>query len=555
MQQMLLVPLAFAPAGPHLSLAQNSVGCCARLVLQYRPGGDLEGGLDDRRNADISALKRLFYTAGAASKDEEDDVAAPADGTVAETRDTNYQLGIYLDIPLARWSMNLLPHQQASCSSPHLALRPAPEPGASHRRFVSQVLLNVFQPEYVHMFETLLATSEPWLYLHVKLPGGVANLGSPDWALPGVPGVEASPNGSRAPLDGTLMRVVAVQRQPDARLALVVQGLGRAHVLRGTQALPYARADVQLLPDSEALCAAARATRRFRRRGGANGSLGGELSDAAWRRLVMVAAVAEERHWWAYEAKPVKIGRRLPPAFCSFDPAEAGASARAAAAVQDALSSAPAPPAHNGGVEGVEEYELDAGRGPLRAALQAAVEVARAEDDAAEDDVAAAAAEATATAAVGVGADEVEEAERLLALEVQVWAEFDALLRRIAASTDTPSQVPAPAQLLSLLPPPPSAGWPAGFILEKIVVGLRRRASEQRANQWYNEADETEPYVPCTASYPHRRRAQRLSYSIWSAIRDDQTDHQSVLEMPSTSDRLRAVLLRLRDVSARLDAE
>jgi Lon protease-like protein len=101
-----------------------------------------------------------------------------------------------------------------------------------------QVLLNVFQPEYVHMFETLLATPQPWLYLHIQLPGGVVNLGSPEWALPGVPGVEASPKGSRAALDGTLMRVVAVKRQQDARLALIVQGLSRAHVLRGTQALP-----------------------------------------------------------------------------------------------------------------------------------------------------------------------------------------------------------------------------------------------------------------------------------------------------------------------------
>jgi hypothetical protein len=89
--------------------------------------------------------------------------------------------------------------------------------------------------------------------------------------------------------------------------------------------------------------------------------------------------------------------------------------------------------------------------------------------------------------------------------------------------------------------------------LEKIVIGLRRRASEQRANQWYNEEDETEPYVPYAPSYPSRRRAQRLSYSIWSAIRDEEADHQSVLEVHNTSDRLRAVLLRLRDVAARLD--
>ena len=110
-----------------------------------------------------------------------------------------------------------------------------------------QTILNVFQPQYTLMFETLLATPEPWYYLHVHLPGGADNLANPEYAL--VPG-------SKAPLAGTLMQVVSVERLSDARLILVVQGLGRAAVLRATQQLPYARADVQLLPDREALLAA-----------------------------------------------------------------------------------------------------------------------------------------------------------------------------------------------------------------------------------------------------------------------------------------------------------
>jgi len=84
-----------------------------------------------------------------------------------------------------------------------------------------------------------------------------------------------------------------------------------------------------------------------------------------------------------------------------------------------------------------------------------------------------------------------------------------------------------------------------------MVVGLRQRASEQRANQWFNEEDETEPYMPFVSSYPPRRRAQRLSYSAWSVIRDEETDLQPILEIASTSDRLRAVLLRLREVTGR----
>ena len=48
---------------------------------------------------------------------------------------------------------------------------------------------------------------------------------------------------------------------------------------------------------------------------------------------------------------------------------------------------------------------------------------------------------------------------------------------------------------------------------------------------------------------PARRRAQRLSFSVWAMIRDRTDaarDLQAVLEVPSTSDRLRLALVRLR---------
>ena len=64
------------------------------------------------------------------------------------------------------------------------------------------------------------------------LPGGVDNLGSEDFAL--------AAKDSKAPRHGTLMQIVAVQRETDARLTLVVQGLARGVALRCTQALQYA---------------------------------------------------------------------------------------------------------------------------------------------------------------------------------------------------------------------------------------------------------------------------------------------------------------------------
>ena len=56
---------------------------------------------------------------------------------------------------------------------------------------------------------------------------------------------------------------MAVQRESDSRLTLLVHGLSRAVVVRPLQELPYARADVQLLPDDEALSAAAVAAGHF----------------------------------------------------------------------------------------------------------------------------------------------------------------------------------------------------------------------------------------------------------------------------------------------------
>ena len=63
-------------------------------------------------------------------------------------------------MPIARFRTVLLPHQQAA--------------------------FNIFQPQLVHMFETLLSTPQPWLYVHALLPGGAENLGNPEYALPGL---------------------------------------------------------------------------------------------------------------------------------------------------------------------------------------------------------------------------------------------------------------------------------------------------------------------------------------------------------------------------------
>ena len=162
-------------------------------MLADPPIADLSGGEDADRNAAVASLKSLFY-----APDPPKDLPGRRDAS---------RLSLMLDVPLCRWSFEILPHQQAA--------------------------LNVFQPQYTHMFEALLSRPPPHYYVHVLLPGGTQSLGQPEYELK--PGTEA-------PLAGTLMEVIHVRREPDSRLSLIVRGLSRGVVVRATQASPGALA-------------------------------------------------------------------------------------------------------------------------------------------------------------------------------------------------------------------------------------------------------------------------------------------------------------------------
>ena len=72
-----------------------------------RRSADLYGGQDTQRNEDIEALKRAFY--GGGTEDSFRDAAASDARLVA----TANEFGLIKDVPLCRWSMHLLPHQQS----------------------------------------------------------------------------------------------------------------------------------------------------------------------------------------------------------------------------------------------------------------------------------------------------------------------------------------------------------------------------------------------------------------------------------------------------------
>ena len=72
-------------------------------------GGDLEGGIDPERNAEIAKLKKIFYDPSA--DDTDACLAASTDDTDA---DLDASTGLLRNLPLARFNICIMPHQQAT---------------------------------------------------------------------------------------------------------------------------------------------------------------------------------------------------------------------------------------------------------------------------------------------------------------------------------------------------------------------------------------------------------------------------------------------------------
>ena len=139
-----------------------------------------------------------------------------------------------------------------------------------------------------------------------------------------------------------------------------------------------------------------------------------------------------------------------------------------------------------------------------------------------------------------------EAAARLEALEMQAWLDLDAFLRALASRTGDGMR--APAQLVALMPPPPAAGWPDEFLIQRVAVSLRQKAAARRSMGMFSPSDDPEPFVPCGSSYLARRRAQRFSFALWATISRDNRDLVRALETTSTAERLRLAMRRLREL-------
>ena len=427
-------------------------------------------------------------------------------------------------------------------------------------------VLNVHVPHYTHMFSQLqeAATADaPARFGHLLLPGGSASLSDPKYAL------EA---GTEAPMIGVLMQVLDVQKSSDGRLQVVAAGLCRFEVLRGTQTLPYSRADVRLLPDQDEVAM--------------YGNDGLDASRDAARRAAAAASLAWSSREVSAELSLGYMDEIVPlpltvSSFCAetTDAAEQAAAAAvdeaAAEATDAAAAAAAAAAAEQANKQANEADDADdddvdeataAADDLAEAAANAAAAAAAASTDAevtaalftaalfgtdADDDDFGFAALGDETAADGAAApvpDTPDELARgaiarsrrlaasvsrlrlaaLVGLEAQLWTELISCMRlmRTLRQADDSNLGPAsrayadeqpiklPEQLRLLLPPePPADGWPEAAPLPP----------SDAAAEWM-------------ADYPPMRRIQRLSYV--AATLTPELDRQSLLAAPSTMARL-----------------
>ena len=117
--------------------------------------------------------------------------------------------------------------------------------------------LNVHEGHYTNMFETILAGPQPWYVGHLHLPGGTKNARSQqaqyelkNWReeIQDESRWEQSET-ERSAVVGSLMRITDYRRLQDGRLVMLVHPLERFVVETVIQSFPFARADVQILPD------------------------------------------------------------------------------------------------------------------------------------------------------------------------------------------------------------------------------------------------------------------------------------------------------------------
>mmetsp|Transcript_15126 Transcript_15126/g.17396 ORF Transcript_15126/g.17396 Transcript_15126/m.17396 type:complete len:532 (-) Transcript_15126:96-1691(-) len=372
-------------------------------------------------------------------------------------------------------------------------------------------VLNVFEPKYTHMFESIIRSNpdrKSWYVGHLFLPGGSKTLDSKtddsnsgNFRLSGWKDAkklsifdDSGGITQRSAVIGTLLRIVDFRRMNDGKLLLLVQALERFVVVRARQETPFSIADVQIIPDEEEV--------EWQQQ------YFSSINESITKTDFFTDAVAESFRWHEYEydervrlsvrndekddlrstdISGVDLKRILP-----FVPYSSTSSPKH---IIDQRNKREAVPVNNMNKPEDEILLQIKEAGMLREVPTLSLEDLIGNRSLTTDH-----------------------------LEKSIWIFIDKYLRI--------KEMPyMPEELLGLLPP--NQSWPTGFCLEKLATSklLENRVPSKK-------------FFRVTNDYPAHRRQKRLSFAASSLLEPSRIDglRQSMLEIPSTRGRLWSVL-------------
>ena len=358
-------------------------------------------------------------------------------------------------------------------------------------------VLNVHEAVYTNMFETLLRSGTKDLYFgHVFLDKGTKNLKSYP-VQPWFANDKPDPVSSSI---GTLMRITDYRRLSNGRLLLLVQALERFVVTQTVADLPYARADVQLVPDLDQWV-----------------TTSDDCRLDSWQTTnvgcgnARAQALVDAFAWHPYEYEDTRF---------------------------TSLPSQPEPGDIVGSVlaQVLPYASLDPARLPTDVFWPPDVSTEASKDAVPDDvDVVPTAASEPSLEAKLLSSGVLQtfqppESTRncsLVELELRVWwAVNDYLLV---------TKTPVSPVLLGFLPP--GVTWPHDFVLHSIANELPQQTVFQHK------------YIPVAAAYPAILRQRKLSFHVAALILRNE-DAGILLQLPSTALRLHYVLWKLEEATA-----
>ena len=373
-----------------------------------------------------------------------------------------------------------------------------------------QNVLNCHVPHYTHMFRKVLYGPKPWYFGHIYLPRGSENLENPNYFLCSSDNTNTTTSRPDAVTHiGTLMKISDYKQLEDGRLMLIVQALNKFRVTRIHQHLPFAVATVELVPDKESIQYYYQQAQQQQQQ-----QMNTKSSKYCLYQAAKEAAVLESLYWEPFEYRNVLISECLQDGGVS-----PLANYNQTATIEDETPISP-------------KNSNNSWNKTLSNSFQISLEDIDKEEeylDNAMDDYS------------------VNSLEAVLEVERSVWIQLDYMLQLLTLVNPNPTQtIPIPTQILGLIPVNDDGDddWPDGFKLHTIAKQMSLNRN-QVVGTWSKS-----PFVllsSSTVKYPTLRRAQRLSFVIWSILDTLLAGYdpaiqtrQSVLELTSTRERLLA---------------